>query len=767
MPTQRSQTFLGRIVLTTTRLLKDGRFVGQLGPLVAVGAVLASSPEPTPIRWFSMLISIVAVYGVVRFGCMAHWRLIALHASLVFFVSTSAIVQAFVITSVIVQALLVSRGRSTPHAKRLALAFNFVLILNIRDESIELGSHLLLVSCLAISLIGFLGETSQKQRMKRLCLVLGGSVLLALVGLGISAAVAHQSLRNGKLSAEAALAALKVGDIDQARSLLNYSNENLTDAGNWLDSPLTYPSRFVPGLGYNTVTLVKTLRATIDALTVIEAELSRIDLGSLKIVDGRLDLDAVASLRSPLTRSLTAIRELRGQLNAIRSPWNVEPLEEYLDGLEVELEDQIRQGENALTAIELAPNLFGVDIPRVYFIALTTPVEARGHGGFMGSWVELTVDSGTLSVTDYGRSTDLNESGSAVRFVSGPQDWLDVYGDFGFTTGPEGGISDTAWQNITMSPYFQSTGRVIADLYPQSGGRKLDGVFAMDVKTLSSLLEFSGPVDVEGLPMPLTTSNAEEFLLFGQYAEMPTNSRIDLLEQVTRSTIDQILDGELPPPNIIANRLGPMVAQGRLTAFSTDPKVQEFLTKIQMTGDFSCDEADGCFMLVADNASGSKIDYFLEIRSTLELRFEKSLDTVVAKVKLYVTNSAPSSGLPSYIIGNMVDLPLGYNRTLLSIHTSWFLSPDQTPDGNGWGARNEQGLNVYSSYLDLAPGETQIVELVFKGKLGTEGEYKVATKVPAAARRWTSRFAVETSDGLGQVSEITEPGIKVIDFVTG
>ena len=91
---------------------------------------------------------------------------------------------------------------------------------------------------------------------------------------------------------------------------------------------------------------------------------------------------------------------------------------------------------------------------------------------------------------------------AAAKRITGPADSVARYGQF-----------DPAhyWQNVTMSPDFPSVGRVIAQLFPESGGVPIDGVLRLDPAALQGLLQLAGPVTVPGiiwlmwLPRPLPT----------------------------------------------------------------------------------------------------------------------------------------------------------------------------------------------------------------------------------------------------------------------
>jgi hypothetical protein len=494
-------------------------------------------------------------------------------------------------------------------------------------------------------------------------------------------------------------------------------------------------------------------------LQKLSIELSQFDLEKLRVVNGSLDLVAIQDLKEPLAQILEVMNDLRGELTAVQSPWLIGRIQDEFAELGDDLDEQLERGANAQLALNVAPKMLGRDNPVTYFIALTTPVESRGSGGFMGNWIELSVNAGQITINKFGRSTDLNEAGSRPRSVTGPSDWLMRYGDFGFTDAPGGNVGENPWQNITMSPHFPSTAQVISELYPQSGGTKLDGVFAMDVNTLSALLEFSGPVAIEGIDEPLTSANAVEFLLHDQYVKYAVDKRIDLLASVTRQALQQIMNGELPSPNIVANRLGPMVAEGRLTGFSPDEAIQDLFTRVGMSGSFACDKTADCFAVTVDNASGNKIDYFLHAKVDYSVAIESGSSEVAATAKISVTNSSPSKGLPDYVIGNMVGLPRGSNRMLLSIHSRLGLvQPLRSDDKVRWQLSTEQGHYVFSAYIDVPPGATRQITLDLGGDLNLSDGYSLEVFNPPAVHPWSLDIDLSRDGSKATLVNSDKPG---------
>src|SRR5205807_3126768 len=80
------------------------------------------------------------------------------------------------------------------------------------------------------------------------------------------------------------------------------------------------------------------------------------------------------------------------------------------------------------------------------------------------------------------------------------------------------------WQSVNATADFAWSGQTMAAMYQQAKGRTVDGVIAIDVPGLASLLRVTGPVKVDGLSEPLTETSAPRLLLHDLYQQAPTDS---------------------------------------------------------------------------------------------------------------------------------------------------------------------------------------------------------------------------------------------------
>src|SRR5690606_15028755 len=115
---------------------------------------------------------------------------------------------------------------------------------------------------------------------------------------------------------------------------------------------------------------------------------------------------------------------------------------------------------------------------------------------------------------------------------------------------------------------------------------------------------------------------------------------------------------------------------------------------------------DAGFSVFVANSGASKIDVFLERDVTAEVVVDPSgARRLVGDVTL--TNTAPPTGLPRYVIGNAVDLPPGTSRLLVT-----FYGPQQltslTSDGERPGLLRlpEAGWTAYTLRVEIPAGDS-------------------------------------------------------------
>ena len=544
-----------------------------------------------------------------------------------------------------------------------------VLIRSDLAHVLGLSAVIGIAAATVVFLLGLRRRSRTARRNVWIGVITAGSLAgLAILGLALGAALAVPDLQDANRITRAGIDLLDDGDYTAAAAQFEQAAAAFSGAESALTKPWTLPAAAVPVVAQNRTAVVELTSTAAEATQALSDALGVIDPEQLRVVNGRIDIAALELAQQPFVDVQDAIMDLDETIGAISSPWIVAPLQDRLVDLDTELNEARPRVDNAVNAVRLAPQMLGADGARHYFIAFTTPAEIRGQGGIMDSWVELTATEGRLGITAAGTTTELNQSTTEAREVAAPETWLEVWGSYGFTSGPNGRTGPEPWSNITISPHFPATGEVIAQLYPQSGGTELDGVFAMDPFVLQALLGFTGPISLADADTELDQEDLARFLLTGQYDVDDGAEPADLLAAASQAIVLRMFGATLPSPPIVAETLSPLAAQGRLAGWARDADEQALFDDIDLDGALpDLDGGDG-IAAVFNNLGSNKLDVYLDRELDYDAAVDIDTGEVSATATVTLTNAAPSGGLPDPVIGS--SQPPGTNRILASLYSA-------------------------------------------------------------------------------------------------
>lgn len=695
---------------------------------VALAAVLATMLEPSSpvgLGGVDRLVMAVAVWAVVSASATAPWWVGAVACGIGASIALDPIVAALGAVG-FVAGLAVGiqrRDNGTTRAVIGGIAVN-TLVRSELEGIHGLSALIGIGACAALLILGLRRRRSKIRRPAWIAIGgVGAVALLALVGFAFAAAAARPEIVSGSESARRALHALDDGDYERAADLFEQSAGDFDSVGDDLGGPLALPARLIPVVSQNARAGADLAEAAADGMAQAASSLRQIDPAELAVSGGAIDLDAVRAAEAPLVAVQGSLDELLIVTDEVRSPWLIDRLDRELDELEGDLARQVPRLANAVDAVRLAPRMLGGDVERDYLVLFTTPAEARGLGGFVGNYAEVGISDGQIALTDFSRRSDLERAVAAsdVRCDRCPSEFLARYGRFGFANGETGGVADRAWSNITMPAHFPYVAEVAGILYPQSGGRHVDGVIVMDPYVVEALMAYTGPIHLPEFGVTVRPDEAVRFILRDQYllaidgdgGAIDNDGRIDALETLGTEVIGRLLTGELPEPARLAGDLAPLVAERRLLFWTVDDAEQELLDRMGLLGSIPDLGHDGGFSVAVTNAGASKIDVFLDRRVATRLEVGPDGDRrLIADVTL--ANNAPASGLPTEVIGNVIGLPPGTSRLWVS-----FYGPEAliraTLDGEPLGLepQREAGWGAFAHSLTLGPGESAEYTLEF------------------------------------------------------
>ncbi len=651
-------------ILSGIAAISTASLVGQICAVVALGAAAGALGASKRRRTLGAAIAAASLPALLAQGVGPLWRLTGGAIEDPF--GTSAI-----ITAVAVAPVFVSGSNRLPRRTRRRLH---------RAVRISAAAVVVTVAASAAAVLGSVSTTSDAARATVQAAELGGE-----------------------------------GDMQGAADRFAEAADLWAEANGVIAGPWMLPGRLLPVIGPH-VRAAQVTTGQASALTRSAAVVAdRVDTEDL-IVSGRVNIEELDELSPAVTALAETARGAEERLTDANSPW----LAPQLGGRLTRGLDRLGPLVGVIGAVsEALPvtvDLLGGDEPSTLLVMFTTPAEARGSGGFVGSWAEFAAEDGHIDFTAHRRSKELNdrlaEENAELR---ADPDYVNRYGRFAI---------ERHIQDVTISPDFPAVAAVAADLYGQATGAGPDAVMMLDPLVLDALLEFTGPISgPDGTQ--LVAGSAADLLLRGQYElfEADEDGRELLLDGVAATVVERLLV-ETPDPIAMAKALAPLAEQGRLALWLAEDRDGAIVDRLGLDAAFPNPGGD-LLAIVHQNGGQNKIDTFLrrdiDVNTTLDVANEE----VRHDVRLSLRNDATSDGLPDSIIGsNDQGLPPGTNRLTLSVYSP-LGALEATIDGSAAALepQTEFGLGVYSLAVVVPPESTVIVELALEGPMAVDGDY--------------------------------------------
>ncbi len=347
--------------------------------------------------------------------------------------------------------------------------------------------------------------------------------------------------------------------------------------------------------------------------------------------------------------------------------------------------------------------------PSKYLLLAANNAEMRSGSGMLLSAGILTMQNGNFSL---GPMTPV---GDLMLFPG----MVPVTGDFAARWGFDNPTVD--WRFLAMSPQFDVTGSLAAQMWKARTGENVDGVLALDPIALKALIKVSGPVDVQGTR--IDADNIVNQILLQQYidyakenpnadGDAPANrDRRERNGDIARAIVDQLDKVGWHISDLVDDLR--TAARGRHVLFwSSKPDQQRAWKAAGVSGVLP---RDG-FMISIDNRAGNKLDQFVPVSA--DITHHPVTDGTEVVVTIHAANFAPE-GLPRYVQGpyTIPEFVEGEYRGIVSVNLP-FVSRD---------------IHLDSTQKIVAAGPDQTTRVVagdiqlFRGQAGT---YTVRFTVP-------------------------------------
>jgi hypothetical protein len=196
------------------------------------------------------------------------------------------------------------------------------------------------------------------------------------------------------------------------------------------------------------------------------------------------------------------------QAQAAREQIEVERLSPRLKNLVTKRVDPLFQSiagvfpmEDALTMIRIAPRLLGSSKagPQTYLILMQNEDELRPTGGFLTAVGSAVVKDGKL-ISIKIESSDLVDD-MTKPYPSPPWQFKEFMN-----------IEMLLFRDSNWFTDFPTTVSWAEYFYSYTRATSADGVIALDMQVIVQMLELLGPVQVDGVDLPITSENVMEYL---------------------------------------------------------------------------------------------------------------------------------------------------------------------------------------------------------------------------------------------------------------
>jgi len=700
--------------------------------LVAIAAGIAGGMahgSPTGISALDVALKVVLAVGCVLAGRLTPWPFVAAAAA----VSAVASYRSpAALVAVAVFGLVLLGWRLDSPSRRLWLGVLRAglcgalacIVLRADWPHISLVPSLLAGATCLVILVPALVVTPAPVR--RIVVRLSGLVVLAAILLtalaGVALLQARSPLEAALTAARSGLSAAEHGDQATATTEFQLAESAFVTADNdlrWARAAEVVPVVSQQIRAIRSAAAVGTSLAQAGLTTTAKANLS-----SLKVVHGVFPVARLAALKPVFTADLQVLDRVSGDTGTWSSPWLVGTVKNKLTSEKSRLAQARHDAGIALMASQQVPGILGADGQRTYLGLVENTAESRASGGVIGDYAEVSADAGRLHLVKVGSVAQLNQDGTpplkrtlptSNPFDNSPiQDFKNRYGTY---------FPQDHWENIVMSPDFQTVGDVAEYLYPQSGGTQVNGVISLDPSAMAGFLKILGPINAhaKGLkhPVRITEANVTPFLAHDEFIDFKSNTlRIAFVEGLLKQVWHELTSRSLPPANTIAKALAPAIRNHDLMMYSKNPSVEGFFEAIHTAGQ-SWAPVSGDFLgVVTQNAAGNKIDWYVRRKIAYDATVNLSQHTISSTVTLSISNSAPTSGLPSVVIDGLpgTGTTPGEAQLWVSIYSPWELE-SATYDGHAepMTTQSELGRLVYGAVIRIPSGSTGVLEIHLAG----------------------------------------------------
>ena len=533
-------------------------------------------------------------------------------------------------------------------------------------------------------------------------------IVLAIGWVGIRGIGAVNDLQQVSASSSKLKQAIGQGDLDTAATLSARIAHHAGSAHDLTSDPIWSGFGLLPWLGpnFSAVSDVAEIADDVasDALVPVLAAAEELDLASLGLSGGVVDLTPFAQIEPPLAEASATLTSAETRALDIDAGATIPPLADAVR----EMRSAVTQAATVVGALHgasaLLPSMLGGEGPRNYVLAMQNNAELRSSGGIIGAIALLHAENGRITLVQQASVPDfpsldtplpLSESTVAL-FEDSPGRYM---------------------QNLTSIPDFTEAGPAIAARWQNRFGHPIDGVIAVDAVMTENLVAATGPLTFG--PFSATKDTVVGLLISEIYASVPDPAAQDeIFSQAAGALLSAALT-EAAPKDLVA-ALAESADEGRIRIWSAHEDEEAILSASTLGGALPEDGPQTHVGVLFNDTTGGKMDFYADAAITTSIGTCDGEPTT--QVTVTWKNDAPAdagTALPPYVTANgFYGVPAGSTRTLITVYGPEGATPSHI-DRDGEEVSVQTALLGSRSAVQhevlLAPGESSTITVEYQG----------------------------------------------------
>lgn len=379
-------------------------------------------------------------------------------------------------------------------------------------------------------------------------------------------------------------------------------------------------------------------------------------------------------------------------------------------------------------ATKVLPEIIGLNGSRNYLLLFLNNTELRPGGGFIGSYGIARFEDGRLR--DLFVDDVYNPDGQLKNAPPAPQPLRDYLGV------PTLGIRDSNW-----SPDFPTSSKVAKDLLYQATKRQVDGVIALDIKTIENLLRVVGPVSLADYGETVTADNFyQRTQVHAEVGFFPgSTAKKDFIGAVARIVLDKILHSRSEDWPKFVEALQTSLSEKHLQIASSSSDIEELLAEsgwdgaIAETGTIGADRSgkvEDYLDIVDANIGGNKANYFVKNQANYRVAADKN-GALSAELTLLYEHTATTETWPSGRYKDYLRVYAPKGAVLTKVEVSDVKDVPQVTTSE------ENGKTVFGFFFEV-PSQTKRTIIL---------DYSLPLKLPTIAKESSYHLLVQKQAG--------------------